>query len=203
MKKHTNILVLILSLVFIYVLLYFSFDQKAVFWYLYTFTMLIGMAFAFAFGKIEDKIKTWEYLLFGIGFGTIIYGLIALGYRLLPFLSEELLTTVHQFIKTFGPSTLWHYILLILIIATAEELFWRGYVQQQLKQYMKMPYAVILAASLFAMSLAVSGFWLGVLAAFITGIIFGFLYEWKKSMPIIIVAHLVMITLLFLLFPLY
>ncbi|MBK3495358.1 CPBP family intramembrane metalloprotease [Viridibacillus sp. YIM B01967] len=203
MKNRANILVLILSLVFIYVLLYLSFDQKAVFWYLYTFTMLVGMAVSFAFGKIEDKIKTWEYLLFGVGYGTILYGLIALGYRLLPNLSNDLLISVNKFIETFGPSALWHYILLILIIAVAEELFWRGYVQQQLKQHMKAPYAVILAATLFAMSLAVSGFWLGVLAAFVTGVIFGFLYEWKKSMPIIIVSHIVMITLLFLLLPLH
>jgi len=43
---------------------------------------------------------------------------------------------------------------------------------------------------------------LGVIAALVTSIIWGFLYEWRKSMPLVIVAHVVFVLLLFLVLPL-
>ena len=42
----------------------------------------------------------------------------------------------------------------------------------------------------------------GAIAAFVTGIILGALYEWKKSLPLIIIAHETFIILLFLVLPL-
>jgi membrane protease YdiL (CAAX protease family) len=59
-----------------------------------------------------------------------------------------------------------------------------------------------LASLLFGLSMSFSGFWLGVLAAFTSGMLWGLLYEWKKSMPLIIIAHITMTILLFLVLPL-
>jgi len=39
-------------------------------------------------------------------------------------------------------------------------------------------------------------------AALIASLIWGFLYEWRKSMPLVIVAHVVFVLLLFLVLPL-
>jgi len=189
-------------IVAVYALLYFAFSNEKVFWYMYTFTMLIFMAISFIIVKMEDEIQTWEYLIFGIGYGTLTYGLIVTGHRFFSIFTDVASVSVDRFLSDFGPTTVWHYILLILIIAPGEELFWRGFIQQKLKAYMSPFFAVLISSILFGLSMAFSGFWLGVLAAFISGMLWGVLYEWKKSMPLIIIAHITMITLLFLVLPL-
>ena len=186
----------------VYALLYFTFSNEKIFWYIYTFTMLIFTAVSFILGKMEDEVQTWEYLIFGIGYGTLTYGLIATGYSFFSIFTDMAEVSVDHFLSNFGPTTVWHYLLLILIIAPGEEFFWRGFVQQKLKTTMSPFFAVVISSLLFSLSLSFSGFWLGVLAAFISGMFWGVLYEWKKSMPLIIVAHITMVILLFLVLPL-
>lgn len=193
---------LLLSLLFTYGMLAFTFANQAVFWYLYTFTLLVCIAIAILAGTIEDQLPTWKFLLFGIGYGTITYGFIRFGYWLAPFINDSLVRSVQKFLSDYGPQNIWHYVFLIFIVAIGEELFWRGYVQQQLKRFMRPVFAVLVTAVLCALSIALSGFILGMIAAFVTSVIWGFLYEWRKSMPLIIVAHVVFVLLLFLVLPL-
>ena len=194
--------ILLLSLLFTYGMLAFTFANQAVFWYLYTFTLLVCIAIAILVGKIEDQLPTWKFLLFGIGYGTITYGFIRFGYWLAPFVNDSLVRSVQKFLTVYGPQNIWHYVFLVFIVAIGEELFWRGYVQQQLKRFMRPALAVLVTAILCAFSIALSGFMLGVIAAFVASVIWGFLYEWRKSMPLIIVAHVVFVLLLFLVLPL-
>ncbi|WP_019416129.1 CPBP family intramembrane glutamic endopeptidase [Paenisporosarcina sp. TG20] len=189
-------------LIVVYVLLYITFLNENLFWYAYTFTMLLFMALSLVLGKIEDDVQTWEYLVFGIGYGTLTYGLIATAYRFTSFFSDAAAVSVERFLSDYGPTTVWHYMLLILIIAPGEELFWRGFIQQKLKAYMSPFFAVLVSSLLFGLSMSFSGFWLGVLAAITSGILWGLLYEWKKSMPLIIITHITMTILLFLVLPL-
>lgn len=199
-SKQTSIL--LLSLLFTFGMLAFTFANKAVFWYLYAFTLLVCIAISILTSKIEDQLPTWKFLLFGIGYGTITYGIIRFGYWLAPYLNGSLVRSVQKFLAVYGPQNIWHYVFLVLIVVLGEELFWRGYVQQELKRFMRPSLAVLTTAVLCALSIALSGFMLGVVAAFITSVIWGFLYEWRKSMPLIIVAHVVFVLLLFLVLPL-
>ncbi|MFJ7950923.1 lysostaphin resistance A-like protein [Lysinibacillus sp. NPDC096418] len=201
-KNSKQISILLLSLLFTFGMFAFTFANKAVFWYLYTFTLLVCIAIAILAGKIEDRLPTWKFLLFGIGYGTITYGFIRFGYWLAPFIDDSLVRSVQKFLTTYGPQNIWHYVFLVFIVALGEELFWRGYVQQQLKNFMRPALAVLITAILCAISIAFSGFTLGIIAAFVTSILWGFLYEWRKSMPLIIVAHVVFVLLLFLVLPL-
>ncbi len=195
-------IIFLLSLLFVYGMLAFTFANPAVFWYLYAFTLLVCIAIAILAGKIEDQLPTWQFLLFGIGYGTITYGIIRLGYWLAPFINDQFVRSVQKFLTVYGPQNIWHYILLVFIVAIGEELFWRGYVQQQMKRFMRPHFAVLVTAILCAVSFALSGFMLGMLASLIASLIWGFLYEWRKSMPLVIVAHVVFVLLLFLVLPL-
>ncbi|MDI7742827.1 type II CAAX endopeptidase family protein [Lysinibacillus fusiformis] len=203
MEKSKQFVGLLLSLIFIYIMLYITFEETTIFWYLYTFTLLVGIAIAMLYGKFKDELSTWHYLLFGIGYGTILYGLIRLGFLFITKINSSAENTIAIFLETYGPDNIWHYILLIFIIVIGEELFWRGFIQQHLKNYLSPKLAVIGTSILFALSVAISGFWLGVIAAFLAGLIWGFLYEWKKSLPLVIVSHEVFILLLFMILPLY
>ncbi|WPK12210.1 type II CAAX endopeptidase family protein [Lysinibacillus louembei] len=194
--------ILLLSLIFMYAMLFYTFSEKAIFWYLYTFTLLVGIAISLVTEKFEDSLPTWQYLIFGIGYGTITYGIVKVGYLILPFISPNAPQQIANFLAKYGPSTVWHYLLLIFIIVVGEEMFWRGFVQQQLKRFVKSSYAVLITALLFSISVAISGFIPGVIAAFVSGLLWGALYEWKKSLPLIIVSHVVFVLLLFLVLPL-
>ncbi len=201
MMKHKQTIALLLSLLFVYAMLIYTFKEEAIFWYLYAFTLLVGIAVALIFGKFEDRLPTWQYLIYGIGYGTITYGIVKLGYILLPYIDSTAEKDISKFLETYGPTNIWHYLMLIFIIVIGEEIFWRGYVQQQLKRFTSPMYAVFITALLFSISLAISGFLPGAVAAIVAGLIWGSLYEWKKSLPLIIVAHLTFVLLLFLILP--
>lgn len=203
MKNKKQIITLLLALVFIFSMMFFTFHEKAIFWYLYTFTLLVGIAVSLVTGKFEDRIPTWQYLIYGIGYGTITYGLVKLGYMLLPYIDKNAVNDITKFLAIYGPQSIFHYLLLIFIVSVGEEMFWRGYVQQQLKQFTSPFWAVIITSILFSLSLAISGFLPGALAAIVSGIVWGALYEWKKSLPLIIVSHIVFVLLLFLVLPLF
>lgn len=193
-------LVFILSLIAVFTLMTVSFQNPTLFWFTYTFSMLLCVAFSKTFSEVFDELSTANYLVLGIPSGIIGYFIILGFYQLLPHTAA---TNVQTFLVTFSPHSLFEYILLILIIAVAEELYWRGFVQQYLKQFMRDVFAIIVASFAFAIPLAINGFYMPSVAAFFSGIVIGFLYERTKSMPVIIIIHIVMLTLLFLLLPLY
>lgn len=198
---NKSFIIFFLSILFVYVMQLFTFNNHNIFWYLYAFTLLVVTAVSLLNIKFKDELPTWQYLIFGIGYGTILYGLISLGKKLLEFIYPNYINDTNTFLNTFGPHNIWHYLLLIFIIAVGEEIFWRGYVQQYLKLYMKPSLSILATSFLFAISLAISGFIPGVFAAIVVGLILGALYEWKKSLPLIIVAHIVFVILLFLVLP--
>lgn len=197
-KRHPLILMLPLAF-FLYDL---AFENTAIFWYMYTFATLILMSLAIIFVKISDELATWKSLIFGILFGSILYGLFVVGYQLLLLTPFNAAGSIDTFLSRFSPVSIWHYLLLMFIIVPGEEIFWRGLVQQKLKQYTSTPISILVSSFLFGLALALGGFWSGALAGIVASLILGFLYEWKKSLPAIIVAHLVMIVLLFLIMPL-
>lgn len=201
MNRQIPIIGLVLSLCLAYILIWVTFSNVKVFWYFYTFTILFLMSISFFYAKIKDEINTLQYIITGLFFGILLYVIIAMGYMLIDTVSNSTTTRIHKFSSKFAPSAIWHYLLLLFIIAPGEELFWRGFIQQQLKRWFSPLYAVIISALLFGLSFVVSGFWPGVLVAFIIGLILGLLYEWKKSMPLIILSHLTMLVLLFLIHP--
>lgn len=179
-----------------------TFENPAIFWYMYPFAILVLMSASLVLSKISDELPTWKSLIFGIGYGTLIYGIIFLGYQLLQFFPIHVDSEVSGFLEVLAPTSIWHFLLLMLIIVPGEEIFWRGFVQQQLKRYLPTFTAILLSSVLFGLALGIGGFWPGQFAGLAAGLVLGVLYEWKRSMPLIIIAHLVMIVLLFLVQPL-
>ncbi|MFJ8066514.1 lysostaphin resistance A-like protein [Psychrobacillus sp. NPDC096426] len=201
MFRQIPITRLIIPLVFAYAFSWLTFSNEKVFWYFYTFTTLFLMSLAYYYVKIEDELRTVHYFILSIAYGALAYALLFIGYKLIDFTPFLSIKSINSFMNKFGPSSIWHYLLLLFIIAPGEELFWRGFIQQQLKKYIPPVFSIMLGAALYSLSFAFSEFWLGILAAFIVGLAFGLLYEWKKSMPLIILAHITMLVLLFLVIP--
>ncbi|WP_187119965.1 CPBP family intramembrane glutamic endopeptidase [Kurthia senegalensis] len=156
--------------------------------------------FSKTFLKVYDELSTFKYLISGLLLGGIGYACIFGLYLLLPENAER---AVQHFLVHFAPTTLFEYLMLILIIALTEELFWRGYVQGFLMKYMRTSFAIVTAALLFSLPFLFNGFYLCSVATFICGIVFGILYERLRSMPLLVITHISLISLLFILLPLY
>jgi membrane protease YdiL (CAAX protease family) len=197
-KRHPLLWLLPLSL-YLYQL---AFENTAVCWYMYSFAILVLMSIAIISYSVFDQLKTWQSLLYGIVFGTLLYALLSLGYRLLDVLPLNVQAPVSALQTIFAPTSIWHYLLLMFIIVPGEEIFWRGFIQQQLKKYMNLPLAILSASLLFGVALSFSGFWPAVIAGILTGASLGVIYEWKRSMPLLIITHLIILIMLFLVFPL-
>lgn len=198
LKDHKLILFIPVAL-FLYDL---AFRDTAIFWYMYTFSILVLMSIAMLYTKILDEMPTWKSLIYGLVFGGLIYALIAGGFQLMQWSPLTVEKSVRSFLNTYAPASIWHYLLLMFLIVPGEEIFWRGFVQQELKKYMPLKWTILLSSVLFALAIGISGFWLGALAGLAAGVVLGGLYEWKRSMPLLIITHLVMIVLLFLIAPL-
>jgi membrane protease YdiL (CAAX protease family) len=92
-------------------------------------------------------------------------------------------------------------LLMLLVIGPGEELFWRGYLQRRLGlKYGKMT-GFILATALYTAVHIATGNMVLVLAAFICGVFWGWLYMRYKSMIINVVSHTVWDIGVFLLLP--
>lgn len=197
-KRHPLVWLLPLAL-FLY---HLAFEDTSVFWYMYTFSILVLMSIAIIRYSVFDELKTWQSLIYGLLSGVIIYALLISGYRLLDSMPVNIEGPVSALQAIYAPTSIWQYLLLMFIIVPGEEIFWRGYIQQLLKNYMNAPLAILTAALLFGIALSFSGFWPGIVAGVISAVLLGFLYEWKRSMPVLIIAHLVLLLLLFIILPL-
>lgn len=194
---------LIGGLLLAYCLIFITFDYKQqVFWYLYTATMLFLISITIITEKIDKQISTKQALLIGIPSGGLLYLIFVLGHYLLSLLPMNTVKQVNMLYEYFALDWLWQYIVLILIIIPGEEFFWRGFVLKRLEREIKPVLAVILAAGLNALAFSFTGYFLLIFAAFFSGLIWGALYIWKRSLPLLVISHFIFDLFLFIIFPL-
>ncbi len=202
MRLQAADLRLLLGLLLAHLLLFFSFQDKSVFWYIYTASLLLLITYAILQEEVDDQAGFFSYISLGVLSGLLLYGLFWIGYHGVGFLKIGLQRDTHQLYRWFGPSLFWEYLALILVAGPGEELFWRGFIQKRLLNYFKPTVGIVIGAVLYASVHIYSGQFILVFAAFISGLAWGALYFWKKSMPIVIVSHLVFDIMIFIIIPL-
>lgn len=185
-----------------YLLIYVAFDSKGVFWYLYTASLLFLISYSIISERIEDHATAKQYFLFGMLSGVSLYGLFFVGDWLFSLLPGSFDKQIINIYKLFSPEWIWHYFVLIFIIIPGEEIFWRGFIQKRLLRYMNMKVAILLSAALNASAYIFSGYSILIIAAFISALVWGSLYAWKRSMPLVIISHLTFDLLLLIIWPL-
>lgn len=193
---------LILGILIAHLLLFFTFEDKAVFWYIFTAAMLILISYSIIHEEIEDNTSTFSYLSIGVLSGIGLFGLFWLGSTMIELLNLPFSSQISRLYSRFSPDLFWHYLVLVLIIAPGEEIFWRGFVQKRLHNHFGVKISIGLSVLLYASVHLYSGEFILVLAAIIAGLAWSTLYAWKRSMPLVIVSHLVFDLLLFVFLPL-
>ncbi|WP_264737020.1 CPBP family intramembrane glutamic endopeptidase [Cytobacillus firmus] len=186
-----------------HLLMYFTFQDKSIFWYIFSASLLLLISYSIIMEEVEDKASFGTYITYGVLSGFLLYGLFWVGYSLFEILNLPLVNQVEKLYGRFSPSLIWHYIVLILIIVPGEEVFWRGFVQKRLMKLTTVKLSIILSSLLYSSVHFYSGYWMLAFAAIIAGLFWGWLYAWKRSIPLVIVSHLIFDLLMFVLLPFY
>ena len=175
------------------ILLGISFTLNIYFWILFPLSLTLLLIISLKFGRFGDiALKpTLKCLVLGVGSGTLLYLIFFFIYLMIKQFDLPLLFQVKELYMIVGPTELWHYLLLVIIIVPGEEIVWRGYIQGTLSTWKKGFGGILIAACFYAFAHLWSGNLMLVAAAFTAGIAWGALYEWKRSFPLIIVSHLV------------
>ncbi|WP_042349128.1 CPBP family intramembrane glutamic endopeptidase [Bacillus massiliigorillae] len=195
---------LILGLISAHILIYITYhNTTAVFWYLYTASILFCVSIAITSEKnkdIQSSIK--ESILYGVLSGVLIYAIFALGNTIIQWLDISSLTKdISRLYKHYSPSLIWHFIVLFLVIIPGEEIFWRGFVQKRINEYFQGKSTIIIATVLYALPMIYSQNIALILAGLTAGFIWAVLYQWKRSLSLVIISHLIFDFLLLVIFP--
>jgi uncharacterized protein len=201
MKKYFQDPRILIGLIIAHVLIYFSFQDKAIFWYIFSGSILVLIAYAMFQEEVDDELSFIQYLFLGALSGFILYFVFWLGIRALDFLQLPHNRSINNLYKWFAPSLFWQYLALVLVAAPGEELFWRGFIQKRLQKNFTPTVSILIASILYASVHIYSGSFLLVLAAFLSGFVWGYLYFLKKSMPLVIVSHIIFDLLVFIILP--
>ncbi|MEH7076098.1 CPBP family intramembrane glutamic endopeptidase [Neobacillus drentensis] len=203
MKKLIQDPRILIGLALAHVLLFFSFHDKTIFWYIFSGSVLILIAYAMLQEEVDDEVSFFQYIVSGTLGGLLLYFIFWLGIQGFRLLHLPIETSLNNLYKWFAPSLFWQYLALILVAAPGEELFWRGFIQKRLGKKFKPSLSVLTASILYASVHIYSGSFLLILAALLSGLAWGTLYLWKKSMPLVIVSHIIFDLMMFIILPLH
>ncbi|MFS0646907.1 CPBP family intramembrane glutamic endopeptidase [Siminovitchia sp. 179-K 8D1 HS] len=183
-------------------LVFVAFDRIDVFWYLYTATILFLISYSIINEPPDNEAATKQYITYGILSGSALYGLFFAADWMLEIMPGHLKTQVDNIYARFTFDFFWHYLVLIFIIIPGEEIFWRGFILKRLMDWMNPTAAILAGAFLNAAAFYFTGYSILMIAAFVSGLAWGWLYIWKRSIPLVIISHLTFDLLLLIIFPL-
>lgn len=148
-----------------------------------------------------DKITLKNFVI-GILSAVCLYmvfyvGNIISGY-IFPFKNAQV-SSIYS-IKTQG-NLLWISLLLIFIIGPCEEIYWRGFIQNTLSKKLGENKGYILTVLLYAGVHIITGNMMLVIAAFVCGIYWGWMYKKQKSLSSVIISHAIWDLSIFVLLP--
>lgn len=183
-----------------HLLLFLSFRSNFPFWPTFTISFFSLSCLSIRFSKFDTERITAKNIVISISSGIILYMIFLIGKTFSAILFPDFLNDVIELYSTIKPNNWLHYIALLLIIIPGEELFWRGFVQKNLTG---QPAAIIIAALLYTSANIYTGNILFILATLAGGLLWGFLYAWKKNIYLNIISHLVFDFLLLVILPIF
>lgn len=141
-------------------------------------------------------------VLWGVALAAVLYvGTRAVLWAMCGGFSELFCEPLAAIYATFGTGSPGAALALALFIAPAEELFWRGVVQQALRPRFGRVGCVVVAAVLSSLALLAFREPLLALAAFPTSLAWGLLAEWRRSLVASWVSHSLWDVLIVILLP--
>lgn len=194
----------IFAIFFTHIALYVSFVHKpGSFWISFSLALFVMLLYALIFERINWEKPTRKLCRIGIISGVYLYLLFFLGKQMIFVLYPTLLIELENLYRIVKPVQLWHYFVLFLIVIPSEEIFWRGFIFQQLTNWRLKPTIAILLATLFYTTANIfAGSTLLLVATIMAGIVWSTLYHYTKNIWTVLLSHVIFDLLLLVLFPL-
>lgn len=203
MKNIAADVQLIGGLLIAHLLMYFTFLDKSVFWYIFSASLLFLISYSIMVEDIEDKASFGSTIIYGTLSGILLYGVFWIGHSLIDLFNLPFANQIDKLYGRYSPALLWQYIVLIVIIIPGEEIFWRGFVLKRILRHANATLSIVLSSILYASVHLYSGNWILAFAALLAGLFWGWLYAWRRSLPLLIISHLVFDLFLFIILPFY
>lgn len=154
--------------------------------------------------KSYEQLTTWNgrSILLGIVSALVLYGVFWVGnfvvIRLVPFAESEIAAVYSNSGSAIMPVI---GTLLVIVIGPGEEVFWRGTVQKSLEDKYGGLMGLLAGATLYSL-VHVWALNLTLLAAaFVCGIVWGWMYYKESNLAPLIVSHSLWSLLIFVIFP--
>ncbi len=176
------------------------------FWWKITIATAVLSGFSLWVNRADlrrDLFFSLRHLTHGVLTAALLYAIFWLGGNLLPYVipsSETMITAVYASRAALPGWVI--SLLLIFIIAPAEEIFWRGLVQKYLSALTSPRFGIIVGAMIYALVHLWANNGVLVLAAFVCGIIWGWQYHKSGSLAGPIISHIIWDMAVFIFAPL-
>lgn len=165
--------------------------------------LLIFLSFIF-YGKEIRKSIWWSWKDVGIGVlsAAVLWGIFWLGNYFSTLLFPFAESQIGGIYNMKSGENYWVVgLLLLFVIGPAEEIFWRGYVQQRLNQKYSVILSTVVATVVYTLVHIASFNFMLIMAAMVCGAFWGLMYSWKKNLLPLIISHALWDVAVFILFP--
>ena len=175
------------------------------FWYAMTLSTVI-LSFYSLYNQ-RSSLKSiftfeWKFVWIGLVHAVFLYGMSRVGVAIVSQVFDGVLPQIESIYQTrtqLSPSIIAP--LLFFIIAPAEEIFWRGFVQNKLMEYYGLTKGTVIGIGLYAGVHVWALNPMLLLAALVLGVHWSLLYKRYKSLIPGIVSHAVWDTAIFVVLP--
>ena len=204
--NKTNSRYMIFTLFVASILWYLLFVIKPMnFWIEMTLSIstLVLMAYIFSKDKIRLGKINVRHIVIGVLSAILLYivfyfGNIISGF-LFPFKDAQVMSVYSN--RSNG-SAIGIGLLLLFIIGPGEEIYWRGFVQNTLSKRLGENKGYVISVLLYAGVHIITGNVMLVIAAFVCGIFWGWIYKKEKSLLPVMISHAIWDLTIFVIIPL-
>ena len=178
------------------------------FWYTMTASALILILMAWALGRDNHfSIFNFQFsirqLLHGLALAAALWGVFWVGDKLSSLMfgfARGQVDSIYGMKTGIQPWLI--ALLLLFIIGPAEELFWRGFVQQKISLQWGETWGFVVTTAIYTLIHLWSFNFMLIMAALVCGIVWGGLYLLQpKWLPALVVSHAVWDACVFVVFP--
>ncbi|MFV0396393.1 MAG: lysostaphin resistance A-like protein [Bacteroidales bacterium] len=198
---------LIFAILFAAVWWFFMFSpwtkELADFWSLMSVAAMILTAFAVWFGEVWKQCFVFNFKAVALGIisAVVLWCVFFIGDKVAAFLFDFAKDQVHSVYTIRDGGVKSQIIVFLCLIGPAEELFWRGYVQEQLSRRFSPNVGFFMATAIYTMVHIWSFNLMLILAAAVAGTIWGLMYRFNKNLTTLMISHTLWDIAVLVLFP--
>ena len=180
------------------------------FWVSMSLAVLILIFIVLLFDKtVFFKIKiSYKNILYSSLSSLFLYFIFFIGNKVLILINSkfEILNNRLMFLNNIyanktGLSPFVISVLIVFPIAFGEEIFWRGFIQNNLEDHMNKVFAFLFTALLYTAVHIISFNPILIIAALTCGLFWGFIYMKTKNLTLVLFSHIFWDIMIFILFP--